>query len=360
MTLHTNRLFLRPWREDDAETLFFYAKDPAVGPIAGWPPHKSVEESLEIIRTVFSAPETYAIILKKTATPIGCIGLKTGEATDMTDREDECELGFWLGVPYWAQGLMTEAAKEMIRHAFEDCRMKKVWCGYYDGNHRSKRVQEKCGFIYQWTTDNVDVPLMHETRKGHVSCLTAEEWKNNMKEVRVSLIPLQEDDREQFIFDNQRAFKYGAQEEFGMRDERCEEGEEVISRGTIEQSIDGEDAETYRIVLNGKIVGGLVLNIDKDAQKGELELLFVNPEAHSKGIGQAAWKAVERMHPEIHVWETITPYFEKRNIHFYINRCGFHIVEFWNKHFHGPAIPEEEEGNWSEDDEMFLFRKIID
>ena len=144
-----------------------------------------------------------------------------------------------------------------------------------------------------------------------------------------------------------------------MRDERFEEGDEVISRGTIERSIDGEKAEAYWIVLNGEIVGGLVLSIDKEAQKGDLELLFVNPGVHSKGIGQAAWKAVERMHPEIKVWEAITPYFEKRNIHFYVNRCGFQIVEFWNKHFHGPAIPEEEEGHWSEDDEMFLFRKVI-
>ena len=139
-----------------------------------------------------------------------------------------------------------------------------------------------------------------------------------------------------------------------MRDERCEEGEEVISRKTIENSIDGENAETYRIVLDGQKVGGVVLQIDKEAAK---ELLFVLPECHSKGIGQAAWKAVEALHPEIIVWETITPYFEKRNIHFYVNRCGFHIVEFWNKHHLGPAVSEEEEGNWSMDDEMFVFRK---
>ena len=180
-----------------------------------------------------------------------------------------------------------------------------------------------------------------------------------MKTVEVKLVPLQSDDREQFILDNQRAFKYGAQQEFGMRDERCEEGEEVISRNTIEHSIDGENAETYRIVMDGQKVGGVVLSIDKEAGKGELELLFVSPEYHSKGIGQTAWKAVETMHPEIRVWETLTPYFEKRNIHFYVNRCGFHIVEFWNKHQHGPAVPEEEEGHWSEDDEMFVFRKEI-
>ena len=174
---------------------------------------------------------------------------------------------------------------------------------------------------------------------------------------KIMLVPLESDDREQFIIDNQRAFKYGAQEEFGMRDDRVEEGEEVISRKTIERSIDGNQAETYRIVCDGNVVGGLVLQIDQQNAKGELEILFVNPEAHSKGIGQASWKAVEEMHPEIRVWETMTPYFEKRNIHFYVNRLGFHIVEFWNKYQHGPAVPEDLEENWSEDDEMFRFQK---
>lgn len=176
----------------------------------------------------------------------------------------------------------------------------------------------------------------------------------------IRLVPITPDDKEQFILDNQRAFKYGAQTMFGMRDNRTEEGEEVISRKTIERSMNGEHAETYRIICDGNVVGGLILQIDQQHAKGELEILFVNPEAHSKGIGQAAWKAVEAMHPEIRVWETITPYFEKRNIHFYVNRLGFHIVEFWNKHQHGPAVPEDIEENWSEDDEMFVFRKVIE
>ena len=200
----------------------------------------------------------------------------------------------------------------------------------------------------------------------------------------VKLIPLRDDDREQFIIDNQWAFKYGAQVEmteqreqsqarlnfaesrrnsseaqFGMRDDRIEEGEEVISRKTIERCLDGEQAEAYRIVHDGEIVGGMILQIDRQNAKGELEILFIKPEAHSKGLGQAAWKAVEAMHPEIRVWETMTPYFEKRNIHFYVNRLGFHIVEFWNKYQHGPAVPEDTDENWSEDDEMFRFQKIM-
>ena len=108
---------------------------------------------------------------------MGSIGLKVGEATDLTDREDECELGYWLGVPYWGRGIMPEAAKEMLRHAFEDLGMKKVWCGYYDGNDKSRRVQEKCGFQYQRTKENVEVPLLGEIRIEHITCMTAEEWQ---------------------------------------------------------------------------------------------------------------------------------------------------------------------------------------
>ena len=176
----------------------------------------------------------------------------------------------------------------------------------------------------------------------------------------IKLVPLTVADREQFILDNQQAFKYGAQKEFGMRDDRMEEGEEVISRKTIERCLDDNQAEAYRIMHdNEEVVGGMILKIDRQNAKGELEILFIKPDAHSKGLGQAAWKVVEIIHPEISVWETMTPYFEKRNIHFYVNRLGFHIVEFWNKYQRGPAVPDDIEENWSDEDEMFLFRKII-
>ena len=174
--MQTKRLTLRPWKENDAEAMYAYARDPEVGPPAGWPPHKDVDESMRIIRMFMQNPETYAICLKGEDHPIGCIDLKLKGRTDMTDRDDECELGYWLGKPYWGRGLMSEAAREMLRHAFEDLGMQKVWCGYYDGNEKSQRVQEKLGFRYQWTTPDVDVPLMGEKRTGHVNCITKEEW----------------------------------------------------------------------------------------------------------------------------------------------------------------------------------------
>ena len=181
MVLETERLILRPWQIEDAGDLYEYARDPEVGPIAGWPPHQNIEESRQVIQNVFMVPECFALCLKENGRTVGTIQLKLKGHTDMTDREDECELGYWLGKPLWGQGLMPEAVQEILRHAFEDLGMCKVWCGYYDGNDRSKRVQEKCGFRYQWTTENVEVPLMQETRRGHVNCLTREEWITNRK-----------------------------------------------------------------------------------------------------------------------------------------------------------------------------------
>ena len=176
----------------------------------------------------------------------------------------------------------------------------------------------------------------------------------------ITLTPLTDDDREQFILDNQRAFKYGAMEEFGMRDDHMEEEGEIISRKTIERSIDGGAA--YLIREDGEIVGGLVLKIDPQTQHNHLELLFISPEAHSKGLGFAAWQEVERLYPETRVWETCTPSFETRNVHFYVNKCGFHIVEFFNSHHPDPHDPETGEENSYDGEDlggMFRFEKMM-
>lgn len=175
--LKTQRLMLRPWLESDAEDLYEYAKDPLVGPPAGWPPHTSVEESRELIRNVLIAPENYAVCFNGKV--IGSVGLKLKGYTDMTDREDECELGYWIGRPYWGQGLIPEASRELLRHAFEDLHMRAVWCGYYDGNEKSRRVQQKLGFVYHHTAHNLEVTLMNETRTGHTSLMTKEQWMQN-------------------------------------------------------------------------------------------------------------------------------------------------------------------------------------
>ena len=180
MKIETERLILRRWEDSDADDMYEYAKDPDVGPIAGWPAHKNVEESLYVIRNVLNGKEAYAICLKEDNRAIGAIELKLNGHSDMTDRDDECELGYWLGKPFWGRGIVPEAGKELLRHAFEDLGMTKVWCGYYDGNIKSKRAQEKCGFRYQFTSENLDVPLLNEKRTGHASSITKDQWQWDM------------------------------------------------------------------------------------------------------------------------------------------------------------------------------------
>lgn len=181
MILYTKRLLLRPWCEEDAESLYEYAKDPEVGPIAGWPSHKSMEESLDVIRNVFNGAQCYAVCEKDKKEAIGAIELILNGRTDMTKREDECELGYWLGKPFWGRGYIPEAAQELLRYGFEDLGMTTVWCGYYDGNYKSQRVQEKLGFVYHHTCEEVPVPLLNEARTCHTNCMTKERWEQLTK-----------------------------------------------------------------------------------------------------------------------------------------------------------------------------------
>ena len=178
----------------------------------------------------------------------------------------------------------------------------------------------------------------------------------NKNKLNISLKPLKEDDKEQFIIDNQEAFNFGALEEFGRIYDNFEEERQIIARDTIEKSI--ADGEAYRIIVNDEKAGGAIIKVD--GEEGELLILFVSPKAHSKGIGYAAWREIENLHPEVKVWETVTPYFEKRNIHFYVNRCGFHIVEFYNDHHPNPNETNDGHHDIGEgNEEMFKFRKIM-
>ena len=174
--LETERLLLRPWTEADAEACFRYAQDPRVGPAAGWPAHADVEESRRVIRDILAVPETYAIVWKQTGLPIGAVGLNF--KTPVAKEADEAELGYWLGVPWWGRGIMPEAARAVLRHGFEDLGLGRIWCCYFDGNEKSRRVQEKLGFRYQRTILELPVPLLGQTRTDHVNLLTAEDWRS--------------------------------------------------------------------------------------------------------------------------------------------------------------------------------------
>ena len=174
--IETERLILRPWREEDAESLFKYAQNPDVGLIAGWPPHTSVENSREIIRTVFSTPGIYAVVLKATNEPIGCCGVMFSNSLNSVDMDNrEAEIGYWIGKPYWGQGLIPEAVKALLSRCFNEFHLETVWCSFYDGNVKSKRVCEKSGFIYHHTNKDITSPL-GDKRTEHFYIMTKEDF----------------------------------------------------------------------------------------------------------------------------------------------------------------------------------------
>lgn len=162
-----------------------------------------------------------------------------------------------------------------------------------------------------------------------------------------ALLPLEEKDIPLFKKDMQEAFQFGTAAEFSELDE------EILPEKDIDESLGKKGAAAYKAVVDGKLSGGAIVVIDKQTGRNHLDFLYVKHGTQSKGLGQLIWREIERLYPETKVWETCTPYFEKRNIHFYINRLGFHAVEFFNPHHKDENIPDDMVGG----DYFFRFEK---
>lgn len=175
--LETQRLILRPWREDDAADLYHYAKDPRVGPAAGWAVHKDEADSLHILRTVLmndgkaENEVTWAVTIKGSDEPVGSIGIFPSE---VSLGKGQPEIGYWIGVPFWGQGYIPEAVRFLLRRCFEKG-AEQVWCSHFEGNEKSRRAIEKCGFQYRCTQDWF-VPAFNETRKALYYSVSREDW----------------------------------------------------------------------------------------------------------------------------------------------------------------------------------------
>lgn len=145
-TLETERLVLRDWSGDDAEGLYFYGKSSKVGPMAGWKPHESKEESEQILQMFIKEGDCWAICLKDSGKIIGSAGLHRDAKRDVKNVR---MLGYVLAEEYWGQGLMPEACIEILRFAFEELKLDLVSVYHYSFNAQSRRVIEKLGFRHE-------------------------------------------------------------------------------------------------------------------------------------------------------------------------------------------------------------------
>ena len=173
-TLETERLLLRPFTLDDAEGLYAYASHPEVGPPAGWHPHRSLEESRQVIGTIFIPAETLAVVHKADGRLIGSAGFVGKHRKELGLPSEE--VGYSLARDCWGQGLIPEAVREILRHAFADLGYQAIWAAYYDGNRKSKRVMLKCGMTYRLSRVE-PVEQLGETRLAHYFAISRREWE---------------------------------------------------------------------------------------------------------------------------------------------------------------------------------------
>lgn len=178
--METERLILRHWQESDVEALYELAKDEHVGPDCGWNPHKDIAESEFVLKNILMKEGTFAIVLKDTGNVIGNISIFKSE---YADNDNQAEIGFWLGYPYWNKGYMSEACRYLLNYCFNEFKLKKIWCVHFEYNHKSARVQKKCGFRYHHTDYHHYIKLIDKTFVAIVNCMTSEEWKHELSDL---------------------------------------------------------------------------------------------------------------------------------------------------------------------------------
>lgn len=205
-TITTERLTLRHWRKGDAaeaQALYRYASDPDIGIRCGWMPHQSVERSSEAIEKVLTGNENYAITLRGQDMPIGCIELKKTEGShggqyvreaidgrrlmpgvDADDMEralagygGDRTLGYWIGRPFWGQGLMSEALEAMLARSFDVLGAQTVWGGHYVENPASGKVMQHWGMRPICRKDNAYFPLIDRHYDCIILAITKEQWE---------------------------------------------------------------------------------------------------------------------------------------------------------------------------------------
>ena len=161
----------------------------------------------------------------------------------------------------------------------------------------------------------------------------------------MELIKIENKDIELFININQAAFQKGFETYYGPSKVI------IIPREDVLESLNAKGSNAFLAYENNEVVGGVCVVINDETNINALDLLFVKPGIQSKGIGFAIWNEIEKMHPNTKIWKTCTPYFDKRNIHFYVNKCKFHIVKY---------LLEQKEGfNGDAGQGMFEFEKVM-
>ncbi|MGO1368217.1 MAG: GNAT family N-acetyltransferase [Senegalia sp. (in: firmicutes)] len=156
IVLETERLILRPFKEEDAGKIYSgWATDTDVTRYVTWKPHKSIEETKELIKMWMEENkdlENYHWVIenKENKTVIGTIGI-----FGVDNKNENSEIGYCIRKDYWNKGITTEAAKEIINYGLTKVGFARITGRHEIENSASGKVMEKCGFKYEGTLRKV-------------------------------------------------------------------------------------------------------------------------------------------------------------------------------------------------------------
>jgi len=174
--LKTNRLILRDWKISDFDDFFEYASVPGVGEMAGWPHHTDKEASKSILQSFIDKGDVYAVALRESGKVIGSLGVHDKTMDEAYKADVQREIGYVPSKDYWGRGLMTEAVREVIKHAFDKMKVDVLWCCHFTTNTQSRRVIEKCGFVF-YGKGTYEAPLLNQTFTNMKYIMTKKDYK---------------------------------------------------------------------------------------------------------------------------------------------------------------------------------------
>lgn len=283
VTLHTDRMILRPWRHTDLDDLYAYASVDGVGQMAGWKPHESKEESQKILDMFIGHKKTFA--LEYQGKVIGSLGIEQYNEDHFPEFVDKkCrEIGYVLSKEYWGQGLMPEAVKEVIRYLFEEVGLDVIFCGHFLWNKQSQRVQEKCGFKH-YTFDTYETKV-DTTEEDEVNILTREDWQT------ASIVI-----RDYTTFDRSEIMNLYTSAGWTNYTDHPQ---------MLEKAYKNSLCTLGAYTAQGRLVG-IIRAVGDGASILFIQDIIVLPEFQRKGIGTALLKAIVSRYPDVYQTELMT------------------------------------------------------
>lgn len=183
MMIETERLILRPWKMSDARELYHEAQNPNVGPSAGWPAHKSILNSQQILQDILMNDDTYAITLKESQKIIGSVSYFVPRVSEVEVSKDSYEVGYWIGENYWGHGYMPEALIHLMEWIQTHKEITELWATFYEGNHQSQRVLEKAGFQFNHIEKNKPMTMLKDKRDKYYMRWVNPKCNNNSTKI---------------------------------------------------------------------------------------------------------------------------------------------------------------------------------